>query len=80
MKNDLLRLTKDMIGRDWLCFKEEDIRKACRLNGCDAETIDDCVENMRDGQEDCTDCYVTLINDLDVAPEYKLVREAKGKC
>lgn len=78
MKNDLLRLTKDMIGQDWLCFKEEDIRKACKRSGCrDVEMIDDCIENMKDGLEDCTRCFITLITDLDITPEYKPVRELR---
>ena len=78
MKNDLLRLTKDMIGQDWLCFKEEDIRKACKLSGCrDIEMIDDCIENMKEGLEDCIRCFIALITDLDIAPEYKPVRELK---
>jgi hypothetical protein len=73
-KNRLLPLTKTIDGKELLCFLEKDIRKACQIHGCDPEMIEDCIENMREGQEDCTSCYITLINDVNSLPHFLSIK------
>lgn len=65
-----IRVTKTIGGKEWLCFDESDVRKACVLAGCDAEMIAGCIANFREGKDDCVSCYINLINDLDAVPEY----------
>jgi len=77
MKNKFLPVTTDMAG-NWLYFKESDVRKACKMAGCDEELIEECVEEMRDKEVDCTTCFMNLISELDLLPVYEDEKEAKN--
>ena len=57
--------------RDAMLFDEALVRMACKLNKCDAELMEGCMENMQAGLNDCISCYCALIIDLDAEPEYK---------
>jgi len=63
-------VTKTMDGSEWLLFDEEDVRKACALQNCEQEMIDDCIESMRDGENDCECCFANLINIVKACFEY----------
>jgi hypothetical protein len=54
----------------WLAFDEKDVRQACRLNDCSCELIEDCIEEMKEGGNDCASCYIALCNELGAIPEY----------
>ena len=68
---DKIPVTKTMDGSEWLLFDEADVRRACATQGCDREMIEDCVGNMKEGTSDGTCCYISLINDLKIHPEYE---------
>ena len=53
-----------------MLFDETLIREACKINKCDNDLVEDCIENMREGLGNCTGCYLALVLDLDVEPEY----------
>ena len=55
-----------------MLFDETLVRQACKLNGCDDDLMEDCIANMREEIDGCTDCYLALVLHLDAEPEYKL--------
>jgi len=69
-----LPVTKALDG-SWMFYEESDIRKACKLAGCDDEDIEECIELMKNFECDCVSCYLELCNSLNVLPEYKFKEE-----
>lgn len=63
-------VTKSIDGDYLLMFDEVDIRKACAIAECHREMIDDCVAEMKAGNNDCATCYINLINDVKAWPTY----------
>jgi len=66
-----IRVTKTIYDDGWLLFEEADVRKACELEGCSPEMIEGCIESMKAGDDDCSSCYVTLVNEIKAVPEYQ---------
>jgi len=73
-----LPVTKDY-ANNWMYFKESDIRKACRLDGCDRKEIEDCIANMRRKSMDCVGCFMRLVTDLGLLPIYEEEIEKEGE-
>ena len=53
-----------------LLFDEKIVRMACKINKCEDDLMEECIENMREGFEGCADCYLALVIKLDATPEY----------
>ena len=61
-----------------MLFDETLVRKACKINGCDDDLTEDCIEGMREGLNMiCSSCLFTLIFDLDVEPEYEKINHVE---
>lgn len=78
MANKLLAVTRAKGGEGDLLFREEDVRTACQLSGCDPYLIEACARDMREGACSCTSCHAALVNELRLHPECIGVERRKG--
>jgi hypothetical protein len=57
-----LPVSKTFDGREWCCFEEEDIRRACQTADCgvdDLGDIEECIDSMRT-EDNCGSCLVEV--------------------
>lgn len=64
-------VTESYNGDIQLLFDEEDVWKVCELSGCKKDLIEDCIAGMKEGDSECTTCYINLINEVKAEPEYR---------
>ncbi|MHA1711959.1 MAG: hypothetical protein ACTSUS_07875 [Candidatus Freyarchaeota archaeon] len=60
----MIPVTETMDGKCWIAFREEDIRRACEIAGCEEEMIEECMKNMKNRQGGCLTCYAILMGEL----------------
>jgi len=71
----LIPVTKTIDRQYYLMFDKEQVFKACQFEGCKKEMIDGCLANMEHGEDDCTCCYIRLINNLKQLPVYVKIQD-----
>ena len=65
-----------------LFFEEDDVKRACYqecLSLLGEDTIEGCIENMKEGHGDCMECYAALINNFHADYEYRSLRQEVPK-
>jgi len=79
MADTKIAVTKTFDENYMLMFEEEDIRKACKAADCSTAMIEVCITNMKEGADDCTCCFINLLNIIKAEPEFIPIIPKNGR-